>query len=483
MKNLQIVQLHSAWQVDDVLKRPDILTEGMYQGDLKHFETIKRFDTRLKTFVPNKFQDIKNQLCDILIFLGKYCVSFFHGKEDSYLETAYSYENKRKELTESIKKNIDRISDIIVTYRKGGLTLKLLGMHANDLARRCDCYEIPILFIFADVCSSVRDACANIMRWVELDSGYALFLHNDLVEMQRKKDDHFRKVRDLREKHCQLEHRIKNILRDLDEIVKSLQRFKNRERDIRDNVVKLKLTIEDLETELEARERDLKTLRKAARKVPAAEKTANSRTGSRTGSASLMAPHGANERVGSGKSSTAHDETVEAVGKEISRIRITMNALSRQIISQNSKLKLVDEKRDSLTKKKSILIKLQKLSMTQETELVLEEHELARLERCYNQLKDIHTFRISTDITKKIFYNIPITPTKGGVTKPKTNSDGDNKQETKGTSGSVDTIVLFFFDNDLTTLWTKIQHKVVFLILFFTNKKNVNILCVYPSAG
>ena len=115
--------------------------------------------------------------------------------------------------------------------------------------------------------------------------------------------------------------------------------------------------------------------------------------------------------------SLGYDEAVEAVGKEISRIRITINNLSRQIVSQNSKLKLVDEKQDMLAKQKAILIKLSKLSHTQNTKLVLEEHELVRLERCYTQLKDIHTFRISTDITKKIFHDIPITPTKGGVVK------------------------------------------------------------------
>ena len=98
-----------------------------------------------------RFEEIKNILCEILLNLEKYCVSFFQGKEDPYLETAYSYEYKRKELSESIRSHVDRITDIIVTYRKGGLTLKMLGMHANDLARKCDCYDAPILFIFAEV--------------------------------------------------------------------------------------------------------------------------------------------------------------------------------------------------------------------------------------------------------------------------------------------------------------------------------------------
>ncbi len=64
-----------------------------------------------------RFENIKNILCEILMNLEKYCVSFFQGKEDPYLETAYSYENKRLELSESIRNHVDRITDIIVTYR------------------------------------------------------------------------------------------------------------------------------------------------------------------------------------------------------------------------------------------------------------------------------------------------------------------------------------------------------------------------------
>ena len=406
MKNLQISQLHSAWQIEDILRRPDLFTEGVYQGDPANIATIKMFDQRLKTFVPNKFEEIKNLLCEILLNLEKYCVSFFQGKEDAYLETAYSYENKRKELSESIKNNIDRIADIIVTYRKGGLSLKMLGMHANDLARKCDCYDAPILFIFPDVCQSVRDACANIIRWVELDSQYALFLYNDLVEIQRKREAHFRKVRDLRERRCQLDHRIKKIHRDIDELVKQFERFRNRERDIRDDVNKLRLKIEDLETELEAKEREIKALRMAAR-YQTAEKEST-------------------------KSGSPNNEAVEDVAAEISKLRINISTFTRQIESCNNKLKLVDDKKEKIARKKSTLIRFQKLSLTQETELILAEHELARLERCYSQLKDIHTFRVSPDITKKIFHNIPINPTRCGVAKVTPAGKHGNKTEITG---------------------------------------------------
>ncbi len=70
----------------------------------------------------------------------------------------------------------------------------MLGMHANDLARKCDCMDAPVLLIFIDVCQNVRNACADIVRWVELDKQYTHFVHNDVKELIQKREAHSRKV-------------------------------------------------------------------------------------------------------------------------------------------------------------------------------------------------------------------------------------------------------------------------------------------------
>ena len=61
---------------------------------------------------------------------------------------------------------------------------------------------------------------------------------------------------------------LQNTQRDIDDLTKQFQRFRTRERDIRDEVVKLRVTIEDLETELEARERERNKLRRNAAAPP-----------------------------------------------------------------------------------------------------------------------------------------------------------------------------------------------------------------------
>ena len=54
-----------------------------------------------------------------------------------------------------------------------------------------------------------------------------------------------------------------NTQRDIDELVKQFGRFRTRERDIQEEVVGLRVTLEDMETELEARERERNKLRRA----------------------------------------------------------------------------------------------------------------------------------------------------------------------------------------------------------------------------
>ena len=385
MKNLDIVRLRTAQQLEVILRRKKSLTESFYLGSHPSpLQAIQMFHVKLKMFVPNKFEEIKTQLCEILILLQKYCVSFFHGKKDPYLETAYSYEQKRKELAQSIQNNIDRTSDTMITYRKGQLTLKHLGLYANELARRSYCQEAPLLFIVPDLCQTVRDACSDIMRWVQLDSGYVSFLYNDLAEIKQKRHEHFHRVRELKEKRCQLNRRIKAVAKDIDDLKEQLETLENKEKE----VIKLKVTAKQLEKEKKngLKDKETNALQKENMVPNNITETGRSRSVSFT--------------IGSfSRRTSVMSSVLDSQSRGIATIRIRVG-----------KFKLMDEKNEALERKKSVFNKLQKLRIRQDTELVIEEHELARLERCYTQLRDIYTFRKSPNITKKIFQSVPIIP-------------------------------------------------------------------------
>ena len=164
MKSLVIVRLQAAWQIDDILRRTEkVANEELYQIDSSHLESFRMFSIKMKMIVPTMFIEMKNELWDILILLQKYCLSFFEGEQDEYIETAYSYKQQRKQFSENIKETIYRIEDVALQYTKGLITFKHLGTDAKELARKCYFFEAPILFIFADMCENIRDICATIM--------------------------------------------------------------------------------------------------------------------------------------------------------------------------------------------------------------------------------------------------------------------------------------------------------------------------------
>ncbi len=102
------------------------------------------------------------------------------------------------------------------------------------------------------------------------------------------------------------------------------------------------------------------------------------------------------------------NETCDNITTNLSKLRINFSLLTRQIETNSAKLKLIQDKSSSIKRKEELLIKYEKLKGVCKSELILAEHEMTRIERCLQMLKDIHIFRTSPDITKKIFHNMPI---------------------------------------------------------------------------
>ncbi len=67
---------------------------------------------------------------------------------------------------------------------------------------------------------------------------------------------------------------LQNMQRDINDLTKQFQRFQTHKCDIRDEVVKLHVTIEDLETELKAHERERNKLCRNAAMLPPPRGTA-----------------------------------------------------------------------------------------------------------------------------------------------------------------------------------------------------------------
>ena len=419
MKNLVIVRLQSAWQMDDILRRTEkVANEELYQIDPSHLESFKMFSIKMKMLVPTMFIEMKNELWDILILLQKYCLSFFEGEEDEYLETASSYKQQRKKFSQTIKDTIYRIEDVALQYTKGLITFKHLGMDAKELARKCYFFEAPILFIFADMCQNVREICATVMQWVQYDSEYPKFVLYDLKEVQKKRDEYFPKVRDIREKQHQLRHKIQKLHRDIKEITEQIEKLETKRQENK----KLKSEPPKKILKSPKRKKETKTDKKEV-----VERSIS--FDSIAGSPRLMGiitdyPI----RAFSTSSLSSQDESVPDEEEE-EDLWLDEDDDDISVVDVNpNKAKLVTEKKNILQRKKSILVKFQKVARKQSAELRVIEYELERLERCYNQLRTIYTLRKSTSITKKLFNNVPMSAMKSAVS--------GNEQSSKPGKGS-----------------------------------------------
>ena len=365
------------------------------------------------------FIEMKNELWDILILLQKYCLSFFEGEQDEYLETAYSYKQQRKQFSENIKETIYRLEDVTLQYTKGLITFKHLGSDAKELARKCYFFEAPILFIFADMCQNVRDICATIMQWVQYDSEYPQFVLYDLEEVQKKRDEYFPKVRDIREKQHQLKHKIQKLHKDIKEITEQIEKLEPKRQENK------KLKSESPKKILKSPKRKKETTK--ADKKEVVERSVS--FDSPTGSPRLMGiitdyPI----RTYCASSVSSQDESVsDEYDEEEEDLWLDEDDISVADVNPN-KAKLVTEKKNVLQRKKSILVKFQKVARKQSAELRVIEYELERLERCHNQLRTIYTLRKSINITKKLFNNVPMSTLRSAVS--------GNEQSSKPGKGS-----------------------------------------------
>ena len=406
MKHLVIVRLQSSWQIDNILKRTGKgADQDLYQVDPSDVESVKMFSIKMKMLVPTMFVEMNNELRDILILLKKYCLSFFEGKEkDEFLETASSYKKKRKQFSETIKDTIDHIEHVAMKYTKGVVTLNHLGTTAKELARKSYFFEAPVLYIFADMCQNVRDACKVIIQWVQYDSEYPKFVYYDLEEVQKKRDMYFPKVRDIREKQHQLKHKIQKLQKDIREITEELETLENKRQE------KAKLKSEDIKKILkpprkkkEEKVDKQEAIQKAVSfdSIPGSPRVMGIITSYPIRAFSVSSASSLNDPVpgddvdddnNNGEEDWEDDDSTEEVNP--------------------NKVKLMAEKKQVLLKKKSTLTELQKIARKQSAKLRDIEYELERLERCFTQLKTIYTLRKSTCITKKLFNNVPMSELK-----------------------------------------------------------------------
>ena len=373
MRVFGISSFQAAWQVNEILtKLKD--PEGRGKVDEIDLRAFTDMHTRIVDFVPARLQPLINDIMKVLQNLKKYCLSFCPKYRDAYLETVSHYDLKINEFSNAICMQVDNILKMINAYKGQGVLAKHLGIHTNDVARRCDCASMPVLLIFPESCANIRNACAAALKWLQEEEMYAGYIKIDIAELERKKEYQVKVVREAQNNVSHVEHKLKTTRRDTHESTLIMQKSDAREELVVQEVVRLEKEISDAQYTLDYQEH----VRESHRRRASAEMT-----------------------------SEIH-ERFESIISEILSLRDKLSGLKRQLDSAKIK-------RDRVLERKSRVEKLTKQLSDLETELKtsheqrhLEEKELKRISVCLEHLKRIYLYKTSPDAMKKIFYQMPV---------------------------------------------------------------------------
>ena len=184
----------------------------VFRFDMKAAETVKDYYRKIVDFVPEKFEEPIEDMTRILRQLKAYCLSF-NPKTNStsartrnpYLQTASDYQMKSAEFVDAIAMHLSNIRTMSRDYKtETGVKVHSFGLASNELARRCDCGEMPLFLIFPEACSNIRNAIEGARKWVAEDLVYVTYIKEDILLYESKRVEQERKYRQTREEAVQV---------------------------------------------------------------------------------------------------------------------------------------------------------------------------------------------------------------------------------------------------------------------------------------
>ena len=329
---------------------------------------------RVVQYLKTGFGDIIKDMRALSTYMWKYCLSFSETEGDAYLDTAVNYERQRKEFAKAINFNVDDITDMAEKFETTGLRLADLGFIARDLAEKHECMHAPFLVIIPQAFENLNNAINGFRKWVQADEGYADFIHYDIVELEEKKEIQEKKVRDIQIRCANCDHKIKTLKRELVDCTDDVNRFQNREKILKKEKQELIEENKDVLFDL-----DIKQFRKDELKHKLEE------------------------------ISESELEKYKQLEREIAILSEKRPTIDKKLEDINKKLKLIHDRKEGKQKKEKQLSEARTETRATKKECRRTEVELERIDACLSRLREIHRYKTTPEILKKIFHNMPLT--------------------------------------------------------------------------
>ena len=202
----QLADVNSASQINEIVRITGDPSKR-FKGDATELAKTMEVYRKVIDCVPYKFRDIEKDLKLMHKYLEMYCLSFYENDTDVEFDTARDYQTHRIEWSKTIQHAIKSIRHLVDKFKQSELQLRNFNSVSKELGQSTNCYQTLFLLIFPDICENLRAAFRNVKEWVDADKNYVSFLSYDLADLEQKKDDFLKIVRDLQQRYSSLQFR------------------------------------------------------------------------------------------------------------------------------------------------------------------------------------------------------------------------------------------------------------------------------------
>ena len=211
MDTFELTYINSSYDIKTIIDYT-LEPSEVFRFDMQAAETVKDYYRKIVDYIPERYEESLEDMTRILRHLQAYCLSFNPKRNSTsarprnpYLQTALDYELKSKEFVEAINMHLNNIRTMSQDYKtENGVKVHSFGLASNELARRCDCGEMPLFLIIPEACSNLKSAIAGVKKWVTEDQVYVTYIKEDILLYETKRLEQEKKLRQVREEAVQV---------------------------------------------------------------------------------------------------------------------------------------------------------------------------------------------------------------------------------------------------------------------------------------
>ncbi|KAK3102383.1 hypothetical protein FSP39_010978 [Pinctada imbricata] len=252
---------------------------------------------------------------------------------------------------------------------------------------------------------------AVMTSWLQADENYPVFLRNDIEDMERRKEEKVRAMREAKSRYHSLLYKLNQTELEYDRALGEMETWRDKEDALRVEEDYLKQLQGELQQEL-----DFKEFRRDELVKNKAEFSADN-----------------------------YNEVYDMLIDEIRYVRDRMPLVKRQLAAAQHKLEWMADKKTGMSKIEKELKHIKKELSAAKKEQKEKETEFVDLEKSLELARRIHRYKTSTDAAEKIYFCLPF---------------GSKQNQSLGTIDDkftkVSTVVCSMIDQDWLTLYRRL---------------------------